>query len=485
LRACGALAGSGLQSRASGRLVRILDGQMMQSRRLRKSLGRIVGEENVKTGEAERICYSYDATRLEFEPQAVVFAVSKEQIVELVKFANAERVPIFARGAGSGFTGGSLPTREGIALVLTKMNRIEEVDLANLVATVQPGVVNADLRRAVEKRGLFSPPDPASLKVSTIGGNVAECAGGPSCVKYGVTRNYVLGLEVVLGTGEVIRTGGKMVKNVAGYDLTRLFCGSEGTLGIFTRIYLRLIPLPEHKVTILAVFNSVKDAARAVAAIISARILPSALEFMDAMCIRAVQSYKHTGLPVGAGALLIIEADGPKDALSGQRKRIVSICKETGAARIDSAEDFEASEELWEARRAISPSVARLAPRKLNEDVAVPPAQIPELMRRIGELRGRTGLMIPCFGHAGDGNIHVNILYDPAVEGQEEKAKLAASQVFEIALSLGGTITGEHGIGITKREFLQRQLGRTQVELMRSLKRAFDPNNILNPGKIF
>ena len=453
--------------------------------KLKKSLKNIVGIGNFSEGEAERFCYSYDATRLQYEPEVVVFAETTQQVAQIMELANENRTPVFPRGAGSGYSGGSLPTKGGIALCLTKMNRIKSIDVANLVATVEPGVVNADLRKAVESKGLFYPPDPASLEFSTIGGNVAECAGGPTCVKYGVTRSYVLGLEVVLATGDVIRAGGTLVKNVAGYDLVRLFCGSEGTLGVITEINLRLIPLPESKTTIMAVFPSVDQAARTVARIIESRILPAALEFMDGTCINAVEQYKQMGLPTHAGAVLIVEADGPARVLADQRRRIESLCLECGAISVESADEEEARENLWQARRALSSAVSSLAPRKVNEDVAVPPSRIPELLERIGAVAKTMDLVIANFGHAGDGNIHVNILYDPDVEGMQERAENAAAQVFDIALELKGTITGEHGVGITKADFLEKQIGRTQIELMRGLKRVFDPNNIMNPGKIF
>ncbi|MBN1593165.1 MAG: FAD-binding protein [Candidatus Coatesbacteria bacterium] len=452
---------------------------------LKKEFKSIVGSRNYSDGEAERFCYSYDATRLQYRPDIVIFAENTEQVVRIAKLANENRIPLFPRGAGSGFSGGSLPVKGGVALCLTKMNRIKEIDVANLVATVEPGVVNADLRRAVEARGLFYPPDPASLEFSTIGGNVAECAGGPTCIKYGVTRSYILGLEVVLGTGDVIRPGGVLVKNVAGYDLVRLFCGSEGTLGIITEINLRLIPLPEGKTTIMAIFPSVEQAAKTVARTVQSRILPAALEFMDATCIMAVERYKKIGLPTDAGAVLIIEADGPARVLAAQRERIESLCRECGAISAASADDEKERENLWQARRAISSAVSSLAPRKVNEDVAVPPAQIPELLRRIDIVAKEMDLVIANFGHAGDGNIHVNILYDPDVQGMQKRAEDAAERVFDIALELNGTITGEHGVGITKADFLEKQIGRKQVELMRALKGVFDPNNIMNPGKIF
>ncbi|MCD6326563.1 FAD-binding protein, partial [bacterium] len=317
-------------------------------------LRNIVGKKNVMAGEAEKFSYSYDATRLQYAPDVVVFAEKPDHVVQIVKLAREHKVPVSPRGAGSGFTGGSLPTQGGISLSLTKMNRIIEIDVANRVATVQPGVVNKDLRAAVESEGLFYPPDPASLNFSTIGGNVAECAGGPTCVKYGVTRDYLLGMELVTGTGELIRCGGRLVKNVAGYDLVRLLCGSEGTLAVFTELNLRLIPLPEGKLTILAVFSSVDDAAKAVAATIASRMLPCALEFMDGTCIRAVERHKSIGLPTDAGALLIIEADGPSNVLSQQRERIVKICKECDAVSVESAEEESEREQLWQARRALS-----------------------------------------------------------------------------------------------------------------------------------
>ena len=373
----------------------------------------------------------------------------------------------------------------GVVLVLTKMNRILQIDPENLVAVVEPGVVTYHLQQEVEKIGLFYPPDPASLKSSTIGGNVAECAGGPRAVKYGVTKDYVLGLEVVLPTGEIISTGVQTVKSVVGYDLTKLLVGSEGTLGIITKIILRLLPLPKAKRTMLAIFPDIEAAATTVSQIISSRIIPTTLEFMDNATIRCVEDYLHMGLPVEAGALLIIEVDGAPEALNGEVEEIQKICQANRAIETKVAKDNKEAEELWKARRAVSSAVVKLNPTKINEDVTVPRSKVADLLRQMEAISKKHNLIIVNFGHAGDGNIHVNVLIDRRKPGEEERAHAAVKEIFEATLDLGGTLSGEHGIGITKAPYLAMELGDMGVEVMKRIKKSFDPNNILNPGKIF
>lgn len=453
--------------------------------RLLKEIKKIVGGENLFTSREKRVCYSYDATNLLYLPDAVVFPGCTEEVAALLRLANRYRFPVVPRGAGTGMTGGSVPVKGGVVIAFARMNRIIEIDEDNLIAVVQPGVINYDLRKEAEKRGLYYPPDPASLKYSTIGGNVAECAGGPHAVKYGVTRDYVLALEVVLPTGEVIRTGARTVKSVVGYDLTRLFVGSEGTLGVITEIVLKLIPLPEAKRTLLAVFPDIRDAARTVSDIIRRRIVPTTLEFMDNNAIRCVEDYLHLGLPVEAGAILLIEVDGAEDILDSQVHKISNVCRENGASGVEIARDEEEAEKLWLARRSISASIAKLAPTKVNEDIAVPRSKVPDIINGIAEIAEKFDLPIVNFGHAGDGNIHVNIMSDRRDVERMKRAEEAVRDLFRLVLSLGGSISGEHGIGISKAPYMAWETGENVVNLMKSMKRLFDPNGILNPGKLF
>ena len=445
----------------------------------------IVGRESVMEDKETRICYSYDATNIRHLPDVVVFPRMPQQISAILKLANEHRFPVIPRGAGTGFTGGTIPVEGGVVLVLTKMNKILKIDQENLLAVVEPGVVTYDLQQEVEKIGLFYPPDPASLKSSTLGGNVAECAGGPRAVKYGVTKDYVLGMEAVLPTGEIISAGVQTVKGVVGYDLTKLLVGSEGTLAVITKIILRLIPLPKAKRTMLVIFPTIESAATSVSQIISSRIIPTTLEFMDNSTIRCVEDYLHMGLPVDAGALLIIEVDGAPEALTGKIEEIQRICQTNKALEIKVAKDKQEGEELWKARRAVSAAVVKLNPTKINEDVTVPRSKVAEILRRVEGISKKHGLIIVNFGHAGDGNIHVNVLIDKRKPGEQEKAHAAVKEIFQAALELGGTLSGEHGIGITKAPFLGMELGDMGIEVMKRIKKSFDPNNILNPGKIF
>jgi len=448
-------------------------------------LQKIVGRDNVSAETADRICYSYDATQQKFLPDVVVHPGSTDEIARIMRLANAERVPVFPRGAGSGFTGGSLPTRGGIVLCTERMDRIIEIDEENLVATLEPGVVTEKFQQAVEKVGLFYPPDPASLKFSTVGGNVAECAGGPRCVKYGVTKDYVLGLEVVTPTGDIITTGGPTMKGVVGYDLTKLMCGSEGTLGIITKVVMKLLPLPEAKKTMLVLFDSIDGAARAVSAIIRGKIIPATLEFMDAATIDCVRQATDLEVPEAARAVLIIEVDGDREFLDKQVERITEIIRPLGVVEIRTATTPEESEALWQIRRSVSASLRKVNPDKFNEDVCVPRSKVPEMIRKVDAIAEKYGIPIVNFGHAGDGNIHVNIMIDRKVPGELEKAEQAIGEVFKGALELGGTMSGEHGVGIAKAAFIPLEITPEAAVYMKTIKKALDPNNILNPGKIF
>jgi glycolate oxidase len=445
----------------------------------------IVGKENFFDDKETRICYSYDATNIRYLPDLIVFPRTREQISAILKLANEAKFPVIPRGAGTGFTGGTLPVEGGVILVLTKMNRILQIDSDNLLTVVEPGVVTADLQKEVEKMGLFYPPDPSSLKSSTLGGNVAECAGGPRAVKYGVTKEYVLGLEVVLPTGEIISTGVQTVKGVVGYDLTKLMVGSEGTLGIITKMVLRLLPLPKAKRTLLAIFPTIEAAATAVSQVIRSRIIPTTLEFMDNAAIRCVEDYLHMGLPVEAGALLIIEVDGAPEAIAQDLLEIQKICLANRALETKTAKDDQEAEELWKARRAVSPAVVKLNPTKINEDITVPRSKVAEILHRVEAIAKRHQLIIVNFGHAGDGNIHVNVMIDKRRPGEEDRAHAAVEEIFAATLDLGGTLSGEHGIGITKAPYIAMEVGDMGLEVMKRIKKAFDPNNILNPGKIF
>jgi len=448
-------------------------------------LARIVGKENTFTSKADRICYSYDATQQQFLPDVVVHPGSTEEISRIMKLANRELIPVFPRGAGSGFTGGSLPTRGGIVLCTERMDQILEIDEDNLVATVQPGVVTEQFQKAVEKLGLFYPPDPASLKFSTLGGNVAECAGGPRCVKYGVTKDFIIGLEVVTPTGDVITTGGPTMKGVVGYDLTKLLCGSEGTLGIITRIVIKLLPLPEAKKTMLVLFDSIDGAARAVSAITRAKIIPTTLEFMDGRTIDCVRQATDLDVPEEANAVLIIEVDGDKEFLDKQAARITDIIQPLGVVETRIATTPEESEALWQIRRSVSASLRKVNPDKYNEDICVPRSKIPEMIRKVDAIAEKYQIPIVNFGHAGDGNIHVNIMVNKKVSGDTLKAEGAIRDVFKAALELGGTMSGEHGVGIAKAPYIPLEITPVAAEYMKAIKRALDPNHILNPGKIF
>jgi len=457
----------------------------MLSAQLIEELKNIVGPENVATEKQDLLCYSYDATQMEFLPDMVLYPANADEVSRILKLANAELVPVFPRGAGSGFTGGSLPRGGGIVLVTTRMDKILRIDTDNLIAEVEPGVVTEVLQIAVEKLGLFYPPDPASLKFSTLGGNVAECAGGPRAVKYGVTKDFVMGLEVVLPTGEIIRTGGETAKGVVGYDLTKLICGSEGTLGVITRIILRLLPLPEAKKTMLAVFDSIDAAATAVSAIIKAKIIPTTLEFMDYATLQCVDRRFNLGIPAEGRAVLIIEVDGDRDLIEKQASIIHELISSLGLVHFRVAKDAAESEQLWKVRRLVSPSLRDINPTKYNEDIVVPRSKVPDIIRRIEYIRQQYDIPILNFGHAGDGNIHVNIMIDRDIPGMDEKAHEAIRDIFQAALDLGGTMSGEHGIGLTKAPYITMELSPDQLIAMKAIKKALDPNNILNPGKMF
>jgi glycolate oxidase len=430
--------------------------------------------------------YGYDGTFEEGRPDAVVLPATTDEVSRIVQIAAAHRIPITARGMGSGLAAGSVPFSGGIALSTTRMNRILEIDQANAAVRAEAGVVTADLQAAVEKAGLFYPPDPSSMRHSTIGGNVACNAGGPRCLKYGVTGDYVLGLTVVLADGRILSTGSKCIKDVVGYDLKALFTGSEGTLGVITECLLRLVAPPKFARTALVEFAELDGAARAVYEILRAGVVPASIELMDETAIACVEEGLHLGMPLDVAATLLIETDGGDEAAVGREiEAAAEICRACGARRVRVAAEASERDALWKARRSVSPALGRKAPNKLGEDITVPREKIPEAVRRVKAISAKYGLPIVLYGHAGDGNLHPNILFDKRDPAQWEKVRKMAGEEFDAALELGGTLSGEHGVGALKRAYLEQALGPVSTEVQKRIKQALDPLNILNPGKIF
>ena len=451
--------------------------------RVKRALKEAIGEHKVLDDEMDRMLYSYDATRLSFPPDVVVIPESEEDIKKVVKICYEEGVPITPRGAGSGYTGGAIPVKGGVLISFEKMDKILWIDEDNAVAKVQPGVITYRLQQAVEKRGLFYPPDPASYKFCTMGGNVAENAGGPRCVKYGVTREYIMELDTVIYTGETIHTGRITLKDVAGYDLTRLLIGSEGTLGIFTGITVKLIPKPKAKKTVKAVYMDLESVGKTVKDIFKAGISPSALEFMDKLAINAVEDFGHFGLDRDAEVILLIEVDGHPKALEDEIVEVAKICEMNGA-KVEVAKTDREAEKLWEARRSLSPAVAKLGRTKINEDIVFPRSYLPEALPKLREIGRKYNLKMVNFGHIGDGNVHANFMINGLDPDEVARAEKAVEEVFDLALSYRGSITGEHGVGITKAEFMRKQFSPQEMELMKKIKRAWDPENLINPGKM-
>jgi len=445
----------------------------------------IVGAEDVLTAPEHLLTHAYDGTPLlRRKPEAVVIPDSTEEIVAIMKLANEADFKVVPRGSGTGLSGGSIPTENSIVLLLTRLNRLLEVDAANLTALAQAGVITGHLHAAVEAQGLFYPPDPGSKDISTLGGNVAENSGGLRGLKYGVTKDYVLGLEVVLPTGEVLWTGGKSVKDVAGYDLKHLFIGSEGTLGIFTQILVKLIPKPETKRTMLAYFDSVTDAGEAVSALIAAHVIPATLEFLDHTTIRCVEDFAHIGLPTDIAALLLIEVDGRKALVEEDAQRVMEVCRQHRAREFKIAATEEEGTQMAEARRVALAALARVRPTTILEDATVPRSEVPRMLAVIEETARKYQVQIGTFGHAGDGNLHPTFLTDERDEEEIARVHKAFDDIFAGAIALGGTITGEHGVGLAKRRFLPQQTGEVGIRLMQQLKGVLDPKNVLNPGKV-
>jgi glycolate oxidase len=449
-------------------------------------LEKITGKDGVLSTPEDLAVYGYDGTFEDHRPDFVVLPRTTEQVSQIVTLAAAERIPVVTRGMGSGLAAASVPFNGGIALAMTRMNRILEIDEINATAHVEAGVITADLQAAVEKLGLFYPPDPSSNRHSSIGGNIACNAGGPRCLKYGVTGNYVLGLTVVLADGRILHTGNKCIKDVVGYDLNALFTGSEGTLGVITEALLRLTARPKFARTALVEFPSLEDASRTVNTILRAGIVPAALELMDETAIACIEEAMQLGLPLDVEAVLLIESDGSDEtALLQEIEIIASICRECGARQVKVAKDETERLRLWRGRKSVSPALARKAPNKLGEDITVPRSAIPEAVRRLKVVSVQYGLPIVIYGHAGDGNLHPTILFDKRDPEQWAKAQQMAAEEFALALDLGGTLSGEHGVGALKRPYMAQALGPVSIEIQKRIKQALDPSNILNPGKVF
>lgn len=450
-----------------------------------QQLNCIVGSEHVTTAPDIIAANSQDALKQVFCADAIVFPRTAEEIASILRLANERRFYVTARGGGVGYTGGAVPVRGGIVLATSRMNRILEINKADLVTVVEPAVKNYDLQQAVEAQGLFYPPDPSSWKDSFIGGNIALNAGGPRCVKYGNTKQFVLGLDFVTPTGEIIKAGTRTPKNATGYHLESLMIGSEGMLGVITRCILRLLPKPETRRTALAIFETAQDACNCVADFTSSGILPVALELLDRISINAIEDFEPSGLPRSAGALLIIEVDGLREAVVREAEIVREMCAKHHAIQFTLAADTAESEAIWEVRRKMSPAVAKTGIIKLNHDVVVPRSRIPEMLEFLQALSARSGFLIPTFGHAGDGNLHTNVMLQTNDEDTRKRGAATVREVFQKACELGGTISGEHGVGYAKAPFLDLALTGPTIELMKVIKRAMDPNGILNPGKVF
>ena len=452
----------------------------------RELVAEAVGSEYVRDDDTSRSAYAADALGQGHLPDLVLLPRTAQEISHIARLCTEHRVPLVVRGAGTGYTGGAVPTHGGVVIALERMNRILEIDEVNLLAVVEPNVINGELQRAVERVGLFYPPDPASLESSSIGGNVAECAGGPRAFKYGTTKRYVLALEAVLPTGEIVRTGSKAVKNVVGYDLTQLLVGSEGTLAIITQVTLRLIPKPPVRATLSAAFPSATHAVAAVSGLIKRRVIPAAIELVDSDSLRAVETYLgRLVAPGGTGAIVIVECDGVESAVTEECGLVEAACREAGASQITRAANEAEREDVWSVRRQLSLALRATGLLKINHDVVVPRGRVPQLLDAVGDLARQFQLRVASFGHAGDGNIHVNLMVDKNDANELKRARQAERLLFERVVALEGSISGEHGIGFAKAPYLSIELSADQIALMKRVKAAFDPAGILNPGKIF
>lgn len=450
-----------------------------------RQLQKISGKSHITKQKEELLCYSYDATGNSFLADAIIFPGSEKEVSQILNLASKEKFIVVPRGAGSGMTGGAVPVNGGVVMATSRMNKILQINENNFFARVQPGVIVSDIHKKVEAKNLFYPPDPASSSICTIGGNIGECAGGPKAVKYGVTRDYVLGLRAVLPSGEIIKTGVFTPKGVAGYDLTRLIVGSEGTLAVVTEITLKLLPKPEAIKTMAVFFDNMQKAARTVSTIMKETVVPRCVEYLDKACLDLVKESLSFNLPENCKAMLIIELDGVISSVEKDAENIKKSCFSHDAIDVLVAEDQTLAAKIWDARKALSPLLYKIAKNKINEDIVVPIDKIPDMVQVCQNIQDRSGLKVVSFGHAGDGNIHCNIMYNKDDKDQVQRAQKAVGQLFDATLNLGGTITGEHGVGVTKLKYLPREIGKTQIALMKGIKKVFDPYNILNPGKIF
>lgn len=459
---------------------------MTETTNLLDAMTRLIGKENVLYSIEDRICYACDGSKQRHIPDVVLRPQSTQHVSNILRYANTHVIPVYPRGAGSGLTGGAVPAQGGIVLDFTQMNQILEIVPEDLTATVEPGVVTQTLQNEVAKYNLFYPPDPASAAFSTIGGNVAECSGGITGLKYGVTRDYILTLEVVLADGSIIHTGRKTLKSVTGYDLTRLFVGSEGTLGVFTQITVKLLPLPEKIETLLIFFKTSEDAVKCANQVISNNLLPRTLEFIDKSSIDCIKGYKQEfQIPEGVSSILLIDIDGKEESVKTETALIEKIVNENHALNVVSAKNVKERDTLWEVRRAISPALYNIAPFKINEDICVPRSKILEILQRINDIHKRyPSLKVANFGHIGDGNIHVNIMYDEG-NNQQLSAENMVEEILRNTVELGGTISGEHGIGNVKSKYLSFEVPPQELQIMKGIKYLLDPKGILNPGKIF
>jgi glycolate oxidase len=458
----------------------------MLDKKVISQLRKIVDEDAVLTSKEDLNAYSYDGTTTWVHmPDVVVLPTTAEQVSQILKLADENKIPVTPRGAGTNVSGGSIPIKGGIVLCTTKMNKILDINKTNLTATVEPGVVLQDFNNALAKQGLFYPPDPQSFLGCTIGGTIAENAGGPYCVKYGVTKQYVLGLEVVLANGYIMKLGGVTVKNRTGYELMMLFTGSEGTLGVITKVTLRLLPMPPANKTMMAIFDDMAVGGQAVSSIMASGVVPAKVEFVDNFVIRRIEEMTPMGLPVDAKALLLIQADGSPAAVEAESAQVVDILKKSGAKEVRVAKDADEAARYWKMRSGGFAAVFGAAHTVMAEDVAVPRDKLAEFIRKLDEISERTGFFIQYLGHAGDGNLHPSIFTDIRNKEEFERAQQTMEEIFEAALSLGGVLSGEHGIGLEKQRFLKRAMDPIALNLMQKIKAILDPNHILNPGKIW
>jgi len=446
----------------------------------------LLDKENVYSDKAHLLAYSYDATRAHFEPDAVLFPRNEEDVSKILTYCNEHGIVLVPRGAGSGFTGGALPSKGGIVLAFEKhMNKILEIDMENMVAIVQPGVINMDLQKAVEEVGLFYPPDPASQNYSTIGGNVNENAGGMRAAKYGITKDYVMAIRAVLPNGDIIKAGKRTIKDVAGYNIAGILIASEGTLAVTTEVTMKLLSKPKMTKTAMGIFDSVNSAMEAVYKTMASGVTPVAMEFLDNKTIRAVEETYHKGLPVEAGAILVTDVDGNLESdLDFQLAQIEKVFRENGCDSFQIAKNEEEAADLWFARRRASQSLSIYGSKKINEDVTVPRAVLPQLLKEFNKIAEKYKINIPCFGHTGDGNVHTNVMVDGKDPEQVKIGYAAIEEVFQATIDLGGTLSGEHGIGLAKAPYMTMAFSDEEMNLFKTIKKAFDPNNILNPNKM-